>query len=187
MIKNNRHHCLQPAAVRDCASFWLAGGRRAVGACGNSHDYGRERRHWRSGQTGRRWRLGHGHGHVKRSVQLRHGDRGQRWHWWRRAALIYPPGAGGHGGAASSTATASNTNGPASATATSTGGNGGRGGLPNPCIHTCIPGAGGGGGVASAISSATGGGRRYGHERRDGLGWRSCIRLQQPRGWHRIR
>ena len=70
----------------------------------------------------------------------------------------YPSGAGGHGGAASSTATASNTSGSASATATSTGGNGGRGGLPNPCIHSCIPGAGGGGGAASAISSATGGG-----------------------------
>ena len=70
---------------------------------------------------------------------------------------FYPTGAGGHGGAASSMATASNTNGSASATAISTGGNGGRGGLPNPCRHTCIPGAGGGGGVASAISSATGG------------------------------
>jgi PEP-CTERM motif len=75
--------------------------------------------------------------------------------------LYYPPGAGGHGGAASSTATASSTNGSAgsaSATATSTGGNGGRGGIPNPCMHSCFPGAGGGGGVASAVSSATGGG-----------------------------
>ena len=70
----------------------------------------------------------------------------------------YPTGAGGHGGAASSTATASNTNGSVTATATSTGGNGGRGGLPNPCRHSCFPGAGGGGGAASAISAATGGG-----------------------------
>jgi hypothetical protein len=149
MIKINRGFSLQPLVFATALPLaFLAAGLIPVYAAVVSVTGA-------NGANGERWRPGHGHAtsiDPSNSAAATGGNGGIGG----AGGATYPPGGGGHGGAASSTAIASSANG-SSATATSTGGNGGRGGLPNPCIHTCIPGAGGGG-AASAISSAAGGG-----------------------------